>query len=93
MFRQDARQQQFDQYDNKTLSSNFQRRLYFVNQSYKSNAYQNNQYIDYFRNYDSQSYDYQNQSYQDNQEYNFNLTFNIFIVVNLNTSRRSYLNY
>ena len=68
MFRQNARQQQFDQYDNKTLSSNFQRRFYFVNQFYKSNAYQNNQYIDYFRNYDFQNYDYQNQNYQDNQD-------------------------
>ena len=72
MSRQDARQQQFDQYDNRTLSSNFQRRFYSVNQSYRSNAYQNNQYIDYSRNYDFQSYDYQNQSYQDNQEYRSN---------------------
>ena len=71
MFRQDVRQQQFDQYDNKTLSSNFQRRFYFVNQSYKSNVYQNNQYINYFRNYDFQNYDYQNQN-QDNQEYRSN---------------------
>ena len=74
MFRQDVRQQQFDQYDNKTLSSNFQRRLnfYSVNQFYKSNAYQNNQYIDYLRNYDFQNYDYQNQNYQNNQEYRSN---------------------
>ena len=74
MSRQDARQQQFDQYDNKTLSSNFQRwfNFYFVNQFYKSNVYQNNQYIDYFRNYDSQSYDYQSQSYQEYQEYRSN---------------------
>ena len=72
MSRQNARQQQFDQYDNKTLSSNFQRRFYSVNQSYKSNVYQNNQYIDYLRNYDFQSYDYQNQSYQNNQEYRSN---------------------
>ena len=71
MFRQDVRQQQFDQYDNKTLSSNFQRRFnfYFVNQFYKLNAYQNNQYIDYSRKYDSQNYDYQNQNYQNNQKY------------------------
>ena len=68
MSRQDVRSQQFDQYDNKTLSSNFQRRFYFVNQSYRSNAYQNNQYINYFRNYDFQSYDYQNQDNQDNQD-------------------------
>ena len=67
MSRQNARQQQFDQYDNKTLSSNFQRRFYFVNQLYKSNVYQNNQYIDYSRNYDFQNYDYQNQNYQNNQ--------------------------
>ena len=72
MFRQNVRQQQFDQYDNKTLSSNFQRRFYSVNQSYKSNVYQNNQYIDYFRNYDFQNYDYQNQNYQNNQEYRSN---------------------
>ena len=72
MFKQNARQQQFDQYDNKTSSSNFQRRLYSVNQSYKSNAYQNNQYIDYSRNYDFQNYDYQNQNYQNNQKYRSN---------------------
>ena len=67
MFKQNVRSQQFDRYNNKTLSSNFQRRFYFVNQSYKSNVYQNNQYIDYFRNYDFQKYDYQNQNYQNNQ--------------------------
>ena len=67
MFKQDVCQQQFDQYDNKTLSSNLQRRFYFVNQSYRSNVYQNNQYISYFRNYDFQNYDYQNQNNQNNQ--------------------------
>ena len=74
MSRQNARQQQFDQYDNRMLSSNFQRRFYFVNQSYRSNAYQNNQYISYLRNYDFQSYDYQNQNQnnQNNQEYRSN---------------------